>query len=281
MNCHYVTEKLTEPWHVRNKDVRYYDFPSGKICDGNTGTLFATTDANTAEIEQLMSKYVEAPLGKFKASLIDRFKPELVKNPIKDVADWAVYRALHLYHFVQVARFKKVHLEDGTEGSDLDAMLLKGEDYLNQLVLAHASDHKVLWIQLPDGFAFYFPETGFFQFPVEDPGCVTGWTYGYAVPLTPFVALASVGKSADEKLLFNQRNQLSAFSLGLNQNVTKALISPQALKAATDEEICAEIQRMRGAAVETAKAVGQIREQVVKMYESVGLKLGPKKPPGV
>ncbi len=258
--------------------MRYYDFPTGKICDGNTGTLFATTDANTREVEQLISKYVEAPLGKFKASLVDRFKAEVVKNPIKDVSDWAVYRALHLYHFVQVARFKKVRLEDGKEGSDLDTMLLKGEDYLNQLVMAHASDHKVLWVQLPEGFAFYFPETGFFQFPVEDPGCVTGWTYGYAVPLTPFVALASVGKTVDEKRLFEQRQQLSAFSLGLNQNVSKALIPPQALKAASDEEICAEIIRMREAAVETTKAVGQIRELVVKMYDTVGLKVGPKRP---
>lgn len=276
MNCHYVTEKLTEPWQIKNKAVRYYDFLAEKICDGNTGTLFATTDANTPEIEQLISKYVEAPLGKFKASLVNRYKAELVKNPIKDVSDWGIYRALHLYHFVQIARFKKVRLEDGKEGSDLDTMLLKGEDYLNQLVMAHASDHKILWIQLPEGFAFYFPETGFFQFPVEDPGCITGWTYGYAVPLTPFVALASIGKTADENRLFEQRHQLSAFSLGLNQNVSKALIPPQAIKAASDEEICQEIERMRKVAVETAKAVGQIRELVAKMYESVGLKVGPK-----
>lgn len=124
MNCHFVTEKLTEPWCIANKDVRYYDFSSGNICDGNIGTLFAEKDTNTKEIEQLISKYVEAPLGKFKAQLIDRFNPELVKNPIKEVTDWSVYRALHLYHFMQIVRFKKARLE----GARLPPTLSRGDD---------------------------------------------------------------------------------------------------------------------------------------------------------
>lgn len=156
-------------------------------------------------------------------------------------------------------------------------MMLKGEEFLNSLVMAHASDHQVLWLQLPEGYGFFYPELGSFQFPVEDPGCITGWTYGYAVPLTPFVALASVSKTTNVEYLLEQRHQLSMFSLGLNQNVSKALIPPQALKAASDEEICADITRMRQAAVEVAKGVEQIRELAVKMYETVGLKVGPRR----
>lgn len=277
MNCHYVPESLTKPWCFQNNSVRYYDFGSDSVEIGSITTLFAEENTNTPKIEQLISKYVEAPLGKFKTSLVGKHSPTRVKNHVNAVHAWPVYRALFLYPFVQVKRFMKVK-QLGSDAAKLDEMLLKGEAFLDQLVSVHAADHKALWVELPPEFAFFFPEVGFFQFPVEDPGCITKWTYGYAVPISPFVALATVSKTADENKLLETRHQLSAFSLGLNQNARRALIPPQAVS--DPDVIKEEVHRMRRAAQETTKTVDQIRELVVKMYDTVGLSVGPKRAPG-
>lgn len=58
--------------------------------------------------------------------------------------------------------------------------LLKNEDYLNQLVQIGMKEYNIVLISIPEDQILFFPESGFFQFPVKDNASVTGFTFCYA-----------------------------------------------------------------------------------------------------
>ena len=235
--------------------------------------LFAEVDTNTLEVEKLLNRYLETPLKQLKNRLLEAadFK----------ITDWNQYRSLFLYFMIQAARYSKTKLspdEREAEEHHLDQMLKKGEDFLNQLVLADMQKNHVFAISMPEGQILFFPEAGFFQIPVKDPGCITNFTFGFVVPITPSFAIARVAKTADRKHLLENRDQLSVFSVGLNDKMQRILIPKQIRELYNDGAISNLMVSQREAAINIVTGTHQIRKLVVEMYTNAGLEVGPIKP---
>lgn len=271
MNCHFVTQWLTKDWEYLPGSFYYYDFEEKKVKRQFAKYLFAEEDTNTKEIEDLISKYVEQPLKALKL-------PLETQSEIK-VDKWEHYRATFLYFMIQVARYAKVRAPP-KDGVDLDEMLLKGEEFLDQLVGVSMQKNQIVALTMPPGQILFYPEVGFFQFPVKDPGCITDFTFGYAVPITPFVALAKISKTADMKHLHDNRGQLSSFSIGLSGQKGHVVIPKIIREQKNDLEISKMLESQRQAAIAIVAGTHEIRDLVVQMYESAGMPVGPKKLPG-
>lgn len=268
MNCHYVTRWITQEWEQAPGSLLYYDFRGNYIKRQYSNRLFADEGTNTSEIEGLISKYVESPLKGLLQQLIS--KSELVLD------NWEQYRAGYLYFMIQSARYSKAMLtpeQRVAEEHHLDRLLLKGEDFLNGLVSIDMEKHQLLAISMPDNQILFFPEVGFYPFPVNDPGCLTEYTFGYILPITPFVALARVSKTADLKQLLGSRAQISGYSVGSGGNNHRVLIPKLLREQKTDQEIIDMFKAQREAAATVITSVEKIRGLVVDMYARAGLEV--------
>lgn len=273
MNCHYVTRWITEEWEQEPGSLLYYDFADRQVKRQFSKRLFAEEDTNTGEIEGLLNKYVETPLK--------QLKPKLLEAKDLQITDWSQYRSLFLYFMIQAARYSKAKLspeEQKAEEHHLDQMLKKGEDFLNQLVQADMQKNQIVAATMPTGQILFFPEVGFFQIPVKDPGCITDFTFGFVVPITPFIAIARVSKTADIRHLLENRAQLSGFSVGLNDKMQRILIPKLIREQHNDDAISKVMDTQREAAINIVTGTHQIRQLVVEMYRKAGLEVGPIKP---
>jgi hypothetical protein len=281
MNCHFVTESLTKPWADKSGMVRFFDFSTRQFGREHIKKLFAQKDTNSFEIEQKISEYIERPIGEYKLKLVGKFGAELVKaDAAAEVTEWKVYRALYLYFVIQVQRFLKAK---GIQGKslDLDSLLMKGEDYLNQFALAEQVENKVGWVQIPRETYMSVCEVGFFQFPVRDKGCVTGYTTGYAVPITPWVALFRISRTADIDSLFEDRMQLGACSLGLNENARRVILPDRLYSRDSESLIRDDLLRMRKTSVRVVRKIEKVRRLTISAYQSIGIQVTPKEPLGL
>ena len=135
--------------------------------------------------------------------------------------------------------------------------------------------YSVATIGVPDDHILLFPETGFFTFPLMDSGCVTGFTFSYAVPLFPSLALALVPKTLEKSYEDQIKRQLMSYSVGINEDNCNRVVIPASLSEVNEEAVIIEgIKYYRKISIETAQNVHKLRSLVVEMYEKVGLKVG-------
>lgn len=169
INCHFVTRSLTQPWELENRRLKYFDFSLDRIDEADSKTLFALENLNSGEVESRLNKLVEEPISRFKMDLLKSDDPA-------SIGRWATYRALWLYFLIQAPRFAKISLIGEKQEADFDRILSKDESYLDMLVQARQEDNHIRIFRLPEGNVMVFPQIGYFAFPVEDAGCVTGFT---------------------------------------------------------------------------------------------------------
>ena len=227
MNCHYVTRSLTEPWEGAERKLHYYDFKTDEITEDPSKTLFAEKDLIEEKYEDVLSKLIERPLGIFKKQIIEKKQNE--------VDNWSIFRALFLYFFVQTARFSKFLAEDSEKPeSTLEELLSMEEAALNTIVSKYMERYSVATIGIPEDHVMLFPETGFFTFPLMDSGCITGWTFSYAVPLFPNFALALVPKTLEKSYEDQIKKQLMMYSVGINEDNCNRVVIPANLLEVND-----------------------------------------------
>lgn len=268
-NCHFVTRFLTKPWEHSGGSLCYYDFEKKELCRGFSKSLFAEDGLNSGEIEALINEYVERPLA--------GIKPEIVDGTLRDVSDWKTYRALFLYFMIQTQRFGKARLAEKEERyqTQLDEFLKRGEGFLDSMVQIKQLEYMIAWVGMPDGIAMFFPETGFFQFPVEDDKCITGYTIAYAFPITPKAAVVMVPLTVNRKKLLEQRGWLQEFSIGLNQNASKVLIAKEVLDYCGDEKVKLEMEKSRESATTLMKNILELRQKTWDLYKAAGFEVRP------
>lgn len=269
MNCHFVIRSLTKPWELKNRRLKYFDFTKGEIGEDDSKTLLAEKNLNSGEIEGLLNKLVDQPIDQFKRDL-------LAGKDALSVDYWRTFRALHLYFLIQAPRYSKLKEPKEVEAL-LDQTLKKGDQFLDQLVQARMDTHDLRVFKLPEGRILCFPSTGFFSFPIEDAGCETGFTFSYGVPLFPDIALALTPKGATENGLKLLREQLHGFSVGLTDTCEKVILPNEMVEQVSESDIALMMNQLREAARQATAATQQLRALVVKMYETIGLKLGPIK----
>lgn len=270
MNCHFVTKWLTKEWEYRPGSLWYYDFLDKTIKRQFTEKLFAKEKTNSEEIETLLNRYIETPLKGFKAS---------ITSGISKVTDWKVYRALFLYFLAQAQRYAKAQLDDNSQTQTLhplDDLLKKDEKYLDQIIQVDMAEYSIVSVNMPPGKILFFPETGFYQMPLTDPGCITKFTMAYVVPVTPFTALAKVSKTINFEKTKVERDNFSTFSVGINDYMKRVLIPKSVKEQYKHSEIRDMMETDRKTAIDVITGVIQIRELVVKMYSMAGIHIGPR-----
>lgn len=270
MNCHYVTRSLTKPWEGKERKLFYYDFKEDSILEANSKTLFAEKDLIEKKYEDKLSKLIERPIGIFKQQILDKKHNE--------VDNWSVFRALFLYFFTQTARFSKFLADSSQEPKNtLEELLSMEEVELNTIVAKYMESYSIATIGVSEKHILLFPESGFFIFPVMDSGCITGFTFSYAVPLFPSLALALIPKTLEKSFEKQVEQQLMSYSVGINEdNCNKVVIPPSLFEANTKDAIMDGIKYYRKISIETVQNIHKLRSLVVEMYEKVGLRIGPK-----
>lgn len=271
MNCHFVTRSLTKPWEGEDRKLHCYDFKSDKILSDPSKTLFAEKDLIEEKHEDVLSKLIERPLGIFKQQILDGKKQE--------IDNWNVFRALFLYFFVQTARFSKFLADDSEKPENsLEELLSMDEASLNTIVSKYMDRYSVATIGIPEDHVMLFPETVFFTFPLMDSGCITGWTFSYAVPLFPNFALSLIPKTLEKSYEDQIKKQLMMYSVGINEDNCNRVVIPANLLDVNEQSTIIEgIKHYRNIAIKVTQDVHKLRSLVVEMYDKVGLKVGPVK----
>ncbi len=256
INCHYVTESLTKEWEIDGGWLSYFNFQTENIEKDRSRNLFAKIGLNSLEIEQSFNNFIETHLG--------RFKKQIKKGCNTEIDNWKMYRALHLYFIGQKERLPKAKPELQFNNSlPLDSLFEMDESHIDLLVQAFAEKYNIATLDVTDGHLLFFPETGFFQFPIEDEKELYGFSLVTAVPLTPYTVMAWVTKSANLQQL--NRGIMEAFSVGLNNNTSRILIPPVMLKNKEHQEIKKTILSHR----ENAKKHMDLISQQVKYKQKM------------
>lgn len=189
LNCHFVTRSITKEWEHESGLLYYYDYGTKKVKKFTSKKLFAVNNLNSNSIEILLNKYVETPLI--------NAKNRLLKMENVNIQKWEEYRSLYLYFMIQAGRYSKYlnlkskESEVNNQEHHLDT-LLKNENYLDSFVKIDMDKYNIAIVSVPNDQIIFFPEAGFFQIPVKDSLCASGFTFGYALPITPRLAFIKV-----------------------------------------------------------------------------------------
>lgn len=277
-NDHYVTNALTEPW----RDGAFlwcFDFADRKIRREPASKLFAKEGLNSPENEAALNKFFESPLLEFRHKILaNKLAPDRVSQ-------WKMFRALVLFPLVQAARI--MHLRE-PQGGHLDRFFAHGEQGLNQWAQERSAKSQAIILDTSEfqtGWLFY-PEVGFFKFPAplirpSSEADLSGT--GVAVPLTPWLALAAVPKDADFEQIRRNRDQLHAWSVGLNDDCRRIAI-PAAVLHEHQEAVGDDIVAMRENIILRERLIHGPEESVVsaglKEHERIGAERGAEERAG-
>ncbi len=185
-NCHYISRLLTTPWEVGQRMLRFYDFDTGRFGLKSSRRLFAGEKLNSPRVERWLKDYVEDPLGAIRARVARGDLSPLEK-------DWRCHRAALLMVWLQGGRASTVR--EPAARARLEKYAHMPEAELNGLMMLMREDHDLRLmhtVQSPDGAGFapmYVPSTGLFPFLLRDSGCLSGWSFGLALPIDVRCAL--------------------------------------------------------------------------------------------
>jgi hypothetical protein len=279
-NDHYIQRALIERWSRQRPDggwdnhLRYFDFRTGSIGASTSYQLFSKVGLNPSAIELRLNQLIESPLTRFRKEDLKRHQRGGTSK-VK-INDHQVLLALSLLLYVQTARVKDaVNPDDGE--SSLARLLAYDQSTLEAIAADFQRQYQFASVALPRELFFFFPETGFFQLPVMEKadGCVTGWTFGYALPLTPRTAFLAISPTGDIPLSREAAGVLAGCSVGLNDHCSKVIIPSYVCDQWSDERLAEAIPRRRAEAIELISNISQVRELVAKAYQLAGIELGP------
>jgi hypothetical protein len=219
---HWVSRCLTEPWEVREKGKRmlhFFDLATGRVEKPVSSLkLFREERGRLRELEERLNMLVETPIMQERATLLAPGQVERL--------DVKTARAIPLMLFMQAqrARARETQNDDA-----LASLLLMEDDQLNLVVGLFMQGMTLVRLgnSAPE-YGLFYPDGGLFPFVTKDAGCVTGWAWGIAVPVTTSIAFAYVAETADTKWLFEQchtTHHLQAFSLA-GPKVSRVVIPP-------------------------------------------------------
>jgi hypothetical protein len=261
-NCHYVTQSITKPWeHTtvhRARELRFYSFQDNKIEFDSSKKLLAKHKLLTDDQEDRFSELIERPIG--------IFKTKYLKSNI--INDYNIFRALFLYFMFQVERFNLVIQKEG-KGFSLEDLLNMKEVELNTISEEMRSKFIVVAMDAVDGHVIFFPEVGFYSFPIINSSTGTA-VNALALPISPkrTVCLVPVGPSESD--IQTSRNVMMHFSVGLNDNYDKVLV-PQEIEHYSDDDIIKEIKDYRSKAILHQRQCNDMNFLVQLMYASAGV----------
>lgn len=174
-NDHYIPKVLTRPWeHEHRGDQRqlsWFRFSDETFDVTSARNLFAKRDLNTPEVEDMLERYIETPLGNY----LDHPRREGVALPPAD--DWQVTRALALLLAFNVQRLLEAQA-DSRLALKLEDFQRKGEGHLDAVAQYWLSKYKIAGVTLPENQELFFTQVASFPIPfAADPAAL-------AIPLS-------------------------------------------------------------------------------------------------
>lgn len=258
---HFVSEFLVKPWKCERKSnsgIWYYDFSRDKIDHKSSKIIFAERRVFTPEIEKRYDRLIETPLSRFINSLTT--EKEKFEN-----SDWEIQRALYLIFLAQAARVSQAR--EPKQETCFSEFLKREDDVLNGLVSFTMQDSQL--IRMPSIQPIFYPDLGIFQIPFEDSGCVSKWSVGYGIPITPHIALVMLSKTAGQPIA--SKTPLWAYSLGLNERTNRVAIPPYLIENDSQEKIIEEIKVGRSQSQEIFRSIDMEKELFESMINAQGL----------
>lgn len=207
---------------------------------------------NSPEIEGLLNKFIESPLGQNKKNLIE------CKN--LDYTDPKLLVALRLFPLVQQLRYSKA--KGFTDGSELDNLLkLMSSDEKTIFAWAHAQEAKtqVIRFRLSSNDFNFYPERGIFRVPLVPKNRdkdLPGWIQAF--PIHPNVLIAYVPLNADLTLL--HQLPLGSYSTAGYNGCERFIIPPLIFQNNDEKYILAEFQRLHDVSELQDELLSSLRE---------------------
>lgn len=231
---HYNSRFLTEPWEVRDRRLKVYDFEAKRLRpNASSRSLFAKPGINSSDSDRLMSKAFENPVAQYRA------RGGQVPGHLGPIKDYAEYRALLALFVMQPARIGMA-LVPQYEGITVDALLAQGEVVFDQAYTLLNPDNEVISYNLPTRERLFFPETGFFVVPVLRHPPVL------AIPMTPRSCIILRPRTVPDEVITDWcriREAFSAFSVGVGGHAKRVVIPPDV--AIADEYLPEVVEKLR------------------------------------
>lgn len=279
INCHWVTQWVTESWEVEpQRSLCYYDFPSKELKKRTSDRLFAEVGVNSEKVEQWLNRMVEKPLRDVKDALVARDLSALKK--------WPHYRAASLMIWLQSVRHQET-LFGPADGGGLASLASRSDTEIDELVKAFG-DYELVGLFPHDAHRLFFPSSGMFAIPVTDPGCLTKANWGFALALHPTMGIAAVPASTalnPESLTA----RVMAYSVGSSAYAEQVVIPPDMVRTRTENEIISFVTSSRTFVDETHAETAALRFATRDLYEVLGVEMhvdgadrlrrGPAPPP--
>ncbi len=219
---HWVTRGLTQPWELderRERALVPLDVSTGEVGRSRSSRSLLREDRRrSVELEDWFNLHIETPLLSARPAL-------LAPGPV--TLDRTLTRAVALLLFSQVPRAiagRETHDDHeltrllGLAGADLDNII---EQFLYGMKLVRVGNSD-------PNLSLFYPDSGIIGFLTRDNGCVTGWAWGHAVPITPGAAVARISENADFPWLARacaDTMHLQAFSVAA-KGVRRAIVPP-------------------------------------------------------
>jgi hypothetical protein len=272
---HWVSKCLTEPWEIREKGKRmlhFFDLATEKVeRPVSSLKLFREERGRIRTLEDRLNKLIESPIMQQRATLLAPGQIEAL--------DWKTHRAIALMLFIQAQRARA---RDTQNDDALARLLLMEDDQLDLMVGLFLQGMTLVRLgnSAPE-YGLFYPDGGLFPFVTKDAGCVTGWAWGIAVPVTPSIAFAYLADTADTEWLFevcHTTHHLQAFSLA-GPKVSRVVIPPALVDHSrrTSGSLAAYRRRMRDYVQELQSA----REVHLKRLQAEGVQLRQRGKQGV
>ena len=204
--------------------------------------------------EDFFSKNIETPLG--------LFKKHHLNNP--DLQDRKVYRAPFIYIIFQLERIRLAKKKERlmAENPFNKDVFEFDEVEIEHTVIALEQQYKLVALNTEKGDFLFFPETGFFQFPVFDSNKHIDIFNCFAIPVSLNTALCLVPNIVDTEMILNSKKNLTLFSVGLNNEFCAKIILPPLDKLVSDEELKDIILKMREDAIKFQRELEEIQKEI-------------------
>lgn len=251
---HYVSKLFTKGWEVEQRRLWVFDDARDQVRLRSSKQLFSDPRSTTSEFEARLNQLIETPI----AAHLEELTDAAVSGGPVTLDDWSVYRALVLALMMQGARAS-------TRGRDLENMAdlergLFSQDAVLDGFVQHWMEEKVLVrVATPSSCPLFYPEIGFFGFPVRDPGYASGHSFGFGLPLRPHIVFCLISETGDGEWLLSVNQQhayLAQMSVGFSPHCERWVVPPVLAEGHSEKEIIAAVREMREQSTAYAKTVG-------------------------
>ncbi len=244
---HYNSRFLTQPWEVKDRFLRYFDFETRAVCVRSSKSLFAKPGMNSSASDRLMSKAFEKPVAEYR-----RRSP--IPGRLGQIKDHDEYRALLALFVMQIARTGGALVKEYS-GMTVDQLLARGEVVFDEAFGVLNPRDEVIGLNLPERERLFFVGTGFFVVPLF------GHRPVLAIPMTTTSCLIMKPRGTSNAAIthwFGTHLAFTAFSVGLGKHATRVVLPPDLVTP--NDEIPGLLQGLRGVARSAMNLTGVVNQ---------------------